>query len=131
MIGMENLVMIDKETFFKYPTDYKIVPNTDTIVLDIKSEAEFKNYIIGTTPDPKIETISSCISLHLPPWLITDIYPHIESNIKTLSKATLDAATIISHPVTETAPVATPPVNSIQETKASPYDASNYTTSTS
>ena len=55
MIGMENLVMIDKETFFKYPTDYKIVPNTDTIVLDIKSEAEFETTLVGPplTPSSK------------------------------------------------------------------------------
>ena len=111
MINMAYLLMIGKADFFKYPTTPKLLPTKDMIISDIKSETEFKNYIIGTTLDPKLKTIHSCISLHLPPWIFAAISPQIRSKIKTLFKATLDAAITKSYCVAATAPVITPSVN--------------------
>ena len=53
-------MIIDKATLFKYPTTPKLVPTRDTIISDIKSETEFENCIIGTTPDPNLEAIHFC-----------------------------------------------------------------------
>ena len=98
------------------------------IILDIKSETEFENHIIGTTPDPKLETILSHTSLHLSPWLLVVINPHIESYIKNIFKATLDSNIEKYHPFTAILPVATPPVNQIQAIQAPPADVSTYAT---
>ena len=46
--------MIDKLTLLKYPKTLKLVPTRETIVLDIKSETGFENYIIRTTPNTKL-----------------------------------------------------------------------------
>ena len=115
--------MIDKLNFFKYPMTPKIGPTRDIIILDIKSETEFKNYIIGTTFNPKLKTISLHTILHLPPWLLYGMAPHIESKIKALFKSTLDLSIKISHPVTATTPVITPPGDSFQAIQESSGDA--------
>ena len=119
IIEMAYPVIIDKYTLFKYPTNPKLAPTRDAILLDIKSETEFENYVTRTTPDTNIETILSCTSLHLPPCLLATIALHMESEIKILFKATLDAATTKYHPVSATAPVATTPLNPIQIIKVS------------
>ena len=77
MITMVYMVMMDKATLFKNSATPKLFPTRDTINSDIKSETEFDNYIIGTTPGPKLRTIFSCTSLHLPPWLLDVFAPHI------------------------------------------------------
>ena len=109
----------------------KLVPTIDTIISEIKSETEFENFFIGITPDPKLETILSYTSLHLPPWILAKISPHNEYDIKTLFKATIDATIEKYHPDTATAPVATPLANPIHSIQSSSDNASKSATATS
>ena len=78
MTDMVYPVKFDKVTFFKYPTTHKLVPTRGTIIFDINSDHDFKNYTIRTAPDTKLKTIFLLTSLHLPPWLLDAISSHIE-----------------------------------------------------
>ena len=115
MIDMTYPLRIDKATFFKYLTTHKPVPTRDMVIVDTKSETEFENYIIQTTPNPELKTIFFCASLHLDTRLISGVTPKIKSEIKTLSKATLDSTIAKYHPVIATTPITTSPVNPIQK----------------